>query len=206
MQIFKILETLFQIFVYIFKQMQTSIELIINRTFNKTKAVNSLIFISNKVANDQGISDTYTALKILYFAEIKHLAKYGRLITDDTFARLEHGSTPSFSYDLLKKKNSNGTFNIISNSKFKPNRELDIEELSESDIECLDEAISENKKLNFNQLKGKAHDEAYNKAETLNENYVNLQYIFEQENLSESQIRFITESYEFKTLTQCLPL
>ena len=200
------LETLFQIFMYILKQMQTSIEPVISRTFNKVKAINSLIFISNKIANGQGIADKYMALKILYFAEVKHLTKYGRLITDDTIARLEHGSTPSSSYDLLKEKNSNGTFNIINNTTFKPNIALDIEELSESDIKCLTESILENKDLNFSQLKSKAHDKAYNKAEKLNEKYVDLQYIFEQENLSESQIRFITESYEFKRLTQCLPL
>lgn len=186
--------------------MQTSIEPVISRTFNKAKAINSLIFISNKIANEQGISDKYTALKILYFAEVKHLIKYGQLITDDTIARLKHGSTPSSSYDLLKEKNSDGTFNIINNTNFKPNKDLDIEELSESDIECLNEAILENKDLNFSQLKSKAHDKAYNIAEKLNEKYVDLQYIFEQENLSESQIRFITESYEFKSLTQCLPL
>ncbi|MEX8549181.1 MAG: Panacea domain-containing protein [Mucilaginibacter sp.] len=186
--------------------MQTSIEPMISRTFDKVKAVNSLIFIANKVANEQGIADKYTALKILYFAEVKHLIKYGRLITDDTIARLEHGSTPSSSYNLLKEKNSDGIFHIISNTTFKPNQELDIEELSESDIECLSQAIAENKDLNFSQLKSKAHDKAYNKAEKLNENFVDLQYIFEQENLSESQIRFITESYEFKRLTQCLPL
>lgn len=200
------LETLFQIFMYIFKQMQTYIKSVISKTFNKVKAINSLIFISNKIANQQGISDKYTALKILYFADVKHLIKYGRLITDDTIARLEHGSTPSSSYDLLKEKNNDGTFNIISNTNFKPKKDLDIEELSESDIECLNEAISENKDLDFGQLKNKAHDQAYNKAENSNENYVDLQYIFEQENLSESQIRFITESYEFKRLTQCLPL
>lgn len=192
--------------MYIFKHMQTSIEPVISRTFNKVKAINSLIFIANKLADEQGRTDKYTALKILYFAEIKHLIKYGRLITDDTIARLEHGSTPSSSYDLLKEKNSDGTFNIISNTSFKPIKELDIEELSESDIECLTESILENKDLTFSQLKSKAHDQAYNKAEKLNENFVDLQYIFEQENFSESQIRFITESYEFKSLTQCLPL
>lgn len=178
----------------------------INRTFNRAKAINSLIFIANKISNDKGVSDTYTALKLLYFAEIKHLIKYGRFITDDIIARLPHGSTPSSSYDLLKKINQDGTFNIISNTTFKSVRQLDIEELSESDIECLNESVLENKDLNFSQLKAKAHDAAYNKAEKLSENSVDIQYIFEQENLSESQIRFITESYKFKSLTQCLPL
>lgn len=192
--------------MYNFKHTQFTIEPMIQRIFNKVKAINSLIFISNHIANNKGISDTYTALKILYFAEIKHLVKYGRLITDDVIARLEHGSTPSLSYDLLKKKNNDGTFDIISNSNFKPIKELDIEELSESDIECLNESISENKELDFGQLKNKAHDIAYNKAENLNQNFVDLQYIFEQEKLSESQIRFITESYEFKKIAQCLPL
>lgn len=176
------------------------------RTFNKAKAINSLIFIANNIADDKGVSDTYTALKLLYFAEIKHLVRYGRLITDDIIARLPHGSTPSSSYNLLKKINQDGTFNILTNQTFEPAKDLDIEELSKSDVECLNESILENKDLSFSQLKAKAHDAAYNKAEKLKENSIDIQYIFEQENLSESQIRFITESYEFRNLTQCLPL
>ncbi len=55
--------------------------IMINTIFDRVKSINSLIFIANKIADKNGVADKYTALKILYFAEVKHLKKYSRLIT-----------------------------------------------------------------------------------------------------------------------------
>lgn len=45
-----------------------------------------------------------------------------------------------------------------------PKQEPDIDTLSESDIECINESLSENKHLTFEEIKKKSHDSAYCKA------------------------------------------
>jgi uncharacterized phage-associated protein len=176
----------------------------IGNSFNKTKAINSLILIGNKIADSNGIADKYTALKMLYFAEVIHLANYGRLITDDDIATLPHGSTPSRSYDLLKKANNEPSFEILSNEKFKAVAELDTDELSESEIEALTKSYEQNQFFGFHGLKSKAHDEAYNMAKNKGLRFVPIEYIVKQEKLSESQIAYIKEHYEFLESLQWL--
>ena len=177
----------------------------ISHSFNKDKAIHSLIFIANNISDKNGVADIYRTLKILYFAELKHVKKYGRLITDDLIARLEHGSTPSRSYDLLKAKNKEVSFLILNNKEFKPNVALDIDELSESDIECLTDSINENKNIEFPRLKDKAHDQAYKRTQKDGKQYVPIEYILEQLKLSTEQIGFIKERYEFLNLIEWLP-
>ena len=41
--------------------------------------------------------------KILYFAEKKHIAKYGSPILGDRFVAMKYGPVPSFIFDFLKK-------------------------------------------------------------------------------------------------------
>jgi len=176
------------------------------RSFNKTKAINSLILIAQKIADDKGEADVYAALKILYFAELKHIAKYGRFITDDLIAPLEHGSVPSSSYDLLKKQNNEPSFEIITKISFKPKVDFNSKELSESEIECILESVNENKGKSFPELKKKAHDEAYEMAKSTNKSFVPLEYILKQEKLSQEQIDFIKEHYDFIESVQWLNL
>lgn len=80
---------------------------------------------------------------------------------------------------------------------FRCRRQLD--ELSESDIECILESLAENKGLDFDNLKAKAHDVAYNKAESEARSFVPLEYIIEQEQLPQEQVLYIKENYEFST-------
>ncbi len=169
----------------------------ISNSFNKTKAINSLLFIAKHIGDKDGVSDKYTALKMLYFAEVLHLNNLGRLITDDNIATLPHGSTPSCSYDLLKKANNEDSFEILNNEKFKAKKPLDIDELSESEIEALVDSINQNKGLGFTELRRKAHDEAYNMAKSKGLRFVPIEYILKQENLPESKIAYIKEHYEF---------
>lgn len=178
----------------------------ISNSFNKTKAINSLILIASKIADSNGIADKYTALKMLYFAEVMHLAKYGRLITDDDIAILPHGSTPSRSYDLLKQANNEPSFEILSNEKFKLVAQLDADELSESEIECILKSYEQNKHFGFYNLKSKAHDEAYNMAKGKGLRFVPIEYIIKQEKLSQEQISFIQHHYEFLESVQWLNL
>lgn len=75
--------------------------------FNREKAINAMLHICNSLG---GTWDKYSLLKILYFAEQKHLAKYGRPITGDNIVAMEYGPVPSISYDEVKYSKVNPHF------------------------------------------------------------------------------------------------
>ena len=126
---------------------------------NKVKVTDSLLYICQKTG---GSLDMYTLLKILYFAEGKHLVYYGRPITGDAMVAMDYGPVPSSAYDQVKLNGADlsnfSRQDEIITGKTPPN----LDNLSESDIECLDESIQENKDLGFSRLKNKSHDAAYN--------------------------------------------
>jgi uncharacterized phage-associated protein len=134
------------------------------RDFNlhKEKAVNSLLFVINNLEK----ADTHKVYKILYFADQKHLLKYGRPIFGDTYVKMKYGPVPSFVKNVVDE-NIEGLEEVVATyhryfvkSLVKP----DLDFLSESDLECLNESLEENKDLEFLVLTDKSHDYAYNKA------------------------------------------
>ena len=176
----------------------------ISYQFDKEKAINALLFISQNICDDNGHADKYATLKILYFAEKKHLVNYGRLITDDRFAALKFGPVPSNSYDILDYNVDN--FSQISNTTVKPIGQLNLKKLSKSDINCLNEAIAENKGLGFTQLKRKSHDQAYHNAFDHSIQWISLEDIAIQEGVDEDILGYIREHYEMQNFAKCLPV
>jgi uncharacterized phage-associated protein len=134
------------------------------RDFNlhKEKAVNSLLFVINNLKK----ADTHKTYKILYFADQKHLLKYGRPIFGDTYVKMEYGPVPSFVKNVVDE-NIEGLEEVVAKYHryfVKSLVEPDLDFLSESDLECLNESLEENKDLDFSVLTDKSHDYAYNKA------------------------------------------
>ncbi len=147
----------------------------------KLKAV--ALYIINKF----GEVDILRIFKILYFAEKEHFALYGRRIVNDTYCALQNGPVPSTLYDAIKisqgKRDikNNPELADISNSicvggdesldYVVAAKELpDMDELSKSDILCLDNSILENQPLNFKELSDKSHDIAWTDAWNRNHN------------------------------------
>lgn len=126
--------------------------------FNKEKAINSMLHICNSLG---GTWDKYSLLKILYFAEQKHLVKYARTITGDNMIAMEYGPVPSISYNEIKYSKVNPEYFEIEDNIVIAKSSANLEYLSNSDLECLNESISENKNLSFGALKDKSHDSAY---------------------------------------------
>ena len=82
------------------------------------------------------------------------------------------GPVPSKLYDILKAIKGDSFFpvdtskykkliQVYNNYFIRSESDPDLDQLSESDLECLDESIKENRRLNFNTLKGKSHGQAY---------------------------------------------
>ena len=105
---------------------------------DKSKAINSMLFVLNQLGAEK--SDAHKVFKILYFADQKHLVTYGRPIKEGLINKTnKHFLTTSYQYDE--------------------------EDLSESEIECLNEAIAENKDISFKKLTEKSHDSAWQNAQ-----------------------------------------
>jgi uncharacterized phage-associated protein len=126
------------------------------------KAVEVLLYVTTRVPN------LYHALKVLYFADKQHLARYGRFIYGDTYVAMRHGPVPSAAYDVLKEARGDALcptgchaeeLFAPEGNEFFPRRDADLDMLSESDIECLDEAIAEYGHLAIGALKQVSHED-----------------------------------------------
>ena len=147
--------------------------------FDKEKCTSILSYITQNVKT----ADFLRVFKVLYFAEQKHLVRFGRPIVGDNYIAMKHGPVPSNIYNELRQiKGGTGKFmdillkNSISFSDYfevskvqdvdnilaKNNPELDI--ISESELMCINESLNENKDLSFNELSNKSHDSAWEKA------------------------------------------
>lgn len=122
-----------------------------------------------------GTGDFHKIFKILYFADQKHLTRFGSLITEDKYIAMNNGPVPSMAYDMLKALRGEGLL-VKQKADFEPYFELktnyiitakceaDLDELSQAALMCIDEIIEENKNLGFPALTEKSHDAAWKNA------------------------------------------
>ena len=121
---------------------------------NKTKTCEALLFVSNRLES----ADKHKLSKILYRADKDHLQKYGRMITGDYYVKMKYGPVPSFVYELIKENNRTRSDFEVEGFNIRPLRKADTNELSESDIECLNNSIEEHGSKSFEELTLESHD------------------------------------------------
>ena len=140
--------------------------------FEKHCLMEVMLYILNSTKG----ADIYHVLKILYFAEQKHLVKWGSRITADDFRAYDYGPVADQLYHAIR--NSHRLDGELSDmfqqvavfagddapNVLLPKRMANMDYLSKSEVECLDESIRENAGLTFNELKEKSHDSAWQKA------------------------------------------
>lgn len=132
---------------------------------DKIKA--SVLYILNQFP--EGI-DFIKLFKIMYFAEKEHLINYGRSITRDSFHALKHGPVPSFTYKAIQvyqgKMKETPDLNeiaiaiVILEDKMYAKINADKDELSISDMRCLDNAIDECRNVDSYTLSDLSHNDA----------------------------------------------
>lgn len=170
-----------------------------NREDRLHTTINSILYILSEL---EGKSDFLRVFKILYFAEMKHLSLYGRMFTDNDYLRLPNGPVPSYAYAGFKSLRGDSEFNEFEDkTEFMEKLEVsdrymvaskvavDFDELSESEVECLDISIEENKGLNFDQLSEKSHGSAW-KSVSCNYKEIPLVEIAKEAQLSEEMINY----------------
>ena len=170
---------------------------------DKEKTINSILFVLDNLG---GKCDFHKIFKILYFADQKHLALYGTPITGDSYIAMKYGPVPFNTYDILKTlrgislnlKNSDYSdfFEIDSHDIVINKKEVDIEELAESHIECLMYSIEENKDLDFAELSRKSHKTAWDNSKDDEMNVIDIAL---EGGANEEMIKYIHLNLENQT-------
>ena len=148
--------------------------------FDPITAVEVILYISTRVAEPT----FYRISKIIYFADRAHLEKYGRLIYGDSYVAMKHGPGPSGIYDILKAVRGDSildstpfqdAFEVVGRYTVRPLRDADPDCFSDSELECLDEAIETYGAKSFRELTELSHDEAWHAADE--NDIIELEYI-----------------------------
>ncbi len=141
--------------------------------FDEVKAISALLLIAKKLQLNNIRPDFHKIFKILYFADQKHIVKYGRPIIGDHYIAMNYGPVPSRIYDILKMLRGDSIFEDtggygdsiqVQDRYVYPKRDPDMDVFSESNIECIHESMEENQYLSFSELREKSHGYAYERA------------------------------------------
>ena len=138
--------------------------------FDAKVAVEAVLYIATKSQEPT----FHHIAKLLYFADLLHIERYGRFICGDDYVAMKNGPVPSRVYDMLKVVKGGyesssfpdiqGAFCVKGYTVY-PQRDPDFEWLSESEIECLNEAIQSYDQYSFGQLTSMSHDAAWQSAD-----------------------------------------
>lgn len=171
-------------------------------TFDSDVAINAILYVAERVGSKK---DMHKIFKTLYFADKYHLSRYGRTITGDDYIAMEHGPVPSRIDDIFKAVRGDSYFSAGELSKYfhfvnrfiiEPDIKSDVDYLSESDTECLDEAIFLCKDKSFQELCDMSHDYAWNV--TKKNTRMRLGDILRECGDSEDYIEYVNDNIRFE--------
>ncbi|MBD5354917.1 MAG: SocA family protein [Duncaniella sp.] len=174
--------------------------------FKYDTAINAILYVLIRLG---GQIDMHKLSKILYFADQHHLSLYGRSITGDTYIAMQYGPVPSNVDDILKAVRGDSFFsNCIGDLRTKlkfENRfivkaltEPDTDELSESDIECLNYASDLCKNKSFSELTAFSHGIAW--ASTARDRAISVKDILRETGDDESYVEYIADQIKAQNL------
>lgn len=128
--------------------------------FNESKAIETILYLAKRISR----SSKYNICKMLYLADKTSLDKYGRFIFGESYFAMQEGATPSQSYDLLKQIAEECSDDLcVEANDVVALRDANLDYLSESDIECLDQTIAVYDK-DPQKMYRDAHDDAWERA------------------------------------------
>jgi len=143
---------------------------------NPTATVEALLFIAQRLESESRQPDLHNLGHLLYLADRMHLEEYGRTFSGERFHAMEHGPTPSLTYDALKVLadrdphyppameflNALGdAFAHTGGPEYRSVRPPRLEHLSASARECLEAVLAMASGWDFSRLRHETHDEAY---------------------------------------------
>lgn len=172
------------------------------KLFNKDVTLNAVLYIIQQMG---GKVDMHKIFKTLYFADRRHLSKYGRTVTGDIYIAMNYGPVPSKTDDIFKAVRGDSFFSagslgdyfcfvnrfIVTNK-----RNPDMDYLSESDVECLDFAINLCKGKSFDELTQMSHGIAWEV--TNRDREMSYEDILREEGDTEEYIQYISAKLELE--------
>ena len=139
--------------------------------FDREKALEVILFIAQNLCK---AATFHSISKMLYLSDKLHLQEYGRLICGDRYIAMEYGPVPSAVYDMMKVANKRASIDVDWDEIIQdaidvehgrniiPKRDCNMDMLSESELECIKQTISEFGMKSFGQLVDITHDTAWN--------------------------------------------
>lgn len=133
---------------------------------NYEKAVEALVWLADQ---KPGI-DIYHVAKVLFYADKKHVNRYARPILGDTYICMDYGPVPSgvrdlitegswLSPDYLDKASEALIIEKKPHTTIRARRKPNLMFFSGTDLECLNESLTEYGEKSFSELMNLTHDE-----------------------------------------------
>ncbi len=156
--------------------------------------------------------DYIKLFKILYFAQRSHLAKYGKVIVDDSFRALKHGPVPTYTYkglQIAEGKPLLGDFReFLANIEVKDKKVYatsvpNMDYISGAERRSLDASIENYKDIDPYDLSVLSHDSAWQQAvermqDDPQKNFITIIDIARAGNASEEMVDYIREKQILK--------
>jgi len=165
--------------------------------FNLEKSLQAILYVASSLKR----KDFHKIFKVLYFADRGHLSKYGRSITGDTYIKMEYGPVPSNIRDIFSAVRGDSFFAPYATEYKKlftingffvcPNMDADLDYLSRSDIEEIDESLRIHGEMSMDDLTNKSHDFAWHS--TLDNTPISVEDILREAGSEEEYIQYIKE-------------
>lgn len=160
--------------------------------------------------------NVYYIVKAAFVAQQKHLAKFLCPLYEDTITALQFGPVPSSIYDALKIARGdanamyfhrNDDLHLVydsisfSDEVFSADEEPDMNYLSSSAVECINEALKEVSAMSFDEIVNATHGEewtrAYNNPGSKQMNYL---AIAKEGGADDSSLSYLEENLELDGL------
>ena len=175
---------------------------------NFDKAVEVILWISQNQPN----IDIYHIGKTIFYAEKYHINRYARPIIGDEYCCGDFGPFPSAVRDIIQKKEAwldwerlasvSDSFSVKHTPYATPipKRNPNMDLLSGTDIECLQEALKLVGKMSFGELKNFSHEESCYLNAGPNESIDYLSLIDNDNPLRNEIIKEIEETYKYAVI------
>lgn len=168
-----------------------------NDTFHTEATINAMLYI---IERNGGMADMHRIFKTLYFADMEHLSKYGRSVTGDVYIAMEYGPVPSKTDDILKAVRGDSFFSdkagdlstyfhFHNRYMVKADKPCDTDWLSDTDMECLDDAIKRCEGKTFGQLTDMSHGQAW--SNTARNRVISVKDILRESGESEAYAEYV---------------
>lgn len=139
------------------------------KTFEPEKAIAAIAYLAERAK-----TTLYPVMKMMYLADRMHLERYGRFIAGDAYVAMPEGPVPKGSYNLVKAargeklavpgcEQAMEVFACGADHALRVRIAVDYDELSRSDIECLDWALDHMKRNGKDVVVKDAYDAAWEK-------------------------------------------